>query len=282
MSAFSVISSRRRPFVWCSIFAMSLLVAGTASSGMPQILLQPVDQQVHAGDSAVFQVVAEDADTLKWFVNDTLRATFPGTIQKYALSSVQLVQDKSKVHCLLVAADGSVRISDKATLTVLRPSRQLLTFSGELSDRFGNLVGKGGGRTIDMVVEIFRKIEGGTPEYVEVFSGEEGRGVPVLDGRFLVRLGTGRATSGVLEAVVQQQNTLYVQFSIGKLDSRETLLPRSPLTAVPYAISGASGQIQGAGTPSTLGIEAPIGTRYLDTSTSKIWLRSFKSWVLVP
>lgn len=282
MNAFSAIPSRRTPFMWCSIVATCLFAAGTASSAMPQILLQPADQQVHAGDSAVFQIVAEDVDTLKWFVNDTLRATHPGTVQKFTFSSVQLPQDKSKVHCLLVAADGSVRVSDKATLNVLRPSRQLLTFSGELSDRFGNLVGKGGGRTIDMVVEIFRKIEGGTPEYVEVFSVEEGRGVPVLDGRFLARLGTGRATTGSLDAVVQQQNTLYVQFSIGKLDSRETLLPRSPLTAVPYAISGASGQIQGAGTPSALGIEAPIGTRYLDTSTSKIWLRSFKSWVLVP
>jgi len=158
----------------------------------------------------------------------------------------------------------------------------MLTFSGELSDRFGNLVGKDGGKSIDMVVEIFRKVEGGTAEYVEVFSVEEGRGVPVLDGRFLVRLGTGLATTGVLETVVQQQATLYVQFSIGKPDSKESLVPRSPLTSVPYSISSTGGQIQGAGTPDQLKIEAPIGTRYLDTITSKIWLRSFKSWVLVP
>ncbi|MBK8804610.1 MAG: hypothetical protein IPN71_21625 [Fibrobacteres bacterium] len=263
------------------VFALFVVQAGSWAA-FPQILLQPSDVQAHAGDTAVFQLVADKVDTLKWYVNDTLRSTLPGANQKFALANVQLSQDKAKVHCVLVAADGSMRITDKATLTVLRPSRQMLTFSGELSDRFGSLVGKDGGKTIDMVVEIFRKVEGGTPDYVEVFSVEEGRGIPVLDGRFLARLGTGKATTGVLETVVQQQATLYVQFSVGKIDSREILTPRSPLTAMPYAISSAGGQIQGAGTPATLGIDAPIGTRYLDTSTSKIWLRSFKSWVLAP
>lgn len=264
-----------------AILSMLLVQAGSWAA-FPQILVQPSDVQVHAGDTATFQLVAEKADTLKWYVNDTLRSTLSAATQRFSLLNVQLSQDKAKVHCVLVSSDGSVRVSDKATLTVLRPSRQMLTFSGELSDRFGGLVGRDGGKTVDMVVEIFRKVEGGTPDYVEVFAIDEGRGVPVLDGRFLARLGTGRTTTGNLESVIQQQTTLFVQFSIGKPDSREVLTPRSPLTAMPYAISSTGGQIQGAGTPTALGIEAPIGTRYLDTTTSKIWLRSFKSWVLAP
>ena len=158
----------------------------------------------------------------------------------------------------------------------------MLTFTGELSDRFGNLLGAGTTQNIDMVIEVFRTIEGGTPDFSEYFSAAEGHGVQVQNGKFLARLGTGRVLTGEVTALTQQQNTLYAQFSVGSPDTREILLPRVPLTAVPFALSATAGQIKGAGSPITLGVEAPIGTRYIDTKTNINWLRSFRAWVQVP
>ncbi len=269
----------------CSVVCLALIIfAGpkVALADLPTIQLQPSDVQVHAGDSAVFQVVATGVDTLKWYVNGTLTGKNLGTQQRFVLKSVQLTQDKAKVHCVLVSKANGSRTSDDAVLSVLRPSREMMTFTGDLSDRFGNAVGSDAPKTIDMVVEIFRNIEGGLPEYAEAFLVAEDRGVPVQDGRFIARLGTGKITQGALESVVQQQSTLYVQFSIGKPDSREILSPRAPLTAMPYSIASSGGQIKGAGTPIALSIEAPVGTRYLDTKTNAIWVRSFKAWVKIP
>ncbi|HNY32880.1 MAG TPA: immunoglobulin domain-containing protein, partial [Fibrobacteria bacterium] len=80
-----------------AILSMLLVQAGSWAA-FPQILVQPSDVQVHAGDTAVFQVVVEKADTLKWYVNDTLRGTILATNQSFSLLNVQLPQDKAKVH----------------------------------------------------------------------------------------------------------------------------------------------------------------------------------------
>jgi hypothetical protein len=202
-----------------SVFLSVLLFAGPVVVGaaLPTILLQPSNQQVQVGDTATFSVYSQGADTVRWYVNGTeaLRGIV-GT--NLVLPAVQLSQDQSKVTCV-VTQSGQVVSCDQALLTVLRPSREMLTFTGDLADRFGNPLGASAAQSVDMVVEVFRTVEGGTPDFSEFFSTAEGRGVSVQSGKFVARLGTGRVLTGDITTIAQQQNTLYAQFSIGTPDT---------------------------------------------------------------
>jgi hypothetical protein len=261
------------------IFAV-LAAPMVAMASLPTILLQPASVQVHAGDTATFTVYAQGADSVRWYVNGS-EVSRGAASANLVLPAVQLSQDGSKISCVLTNASQMISC-DQASLSVLKPSREMLTFTGELSDRFGNPLGGVSGQSVDMVIEVFRTVQGGTPDFSEVFLTAEGRGVPVQNGKFVARLGTGRILTGNISTLAQQQNTLYGQFSIGTPDTREILTPRVPLTAAPFALSSAAGQIKAAGSPIVLGVEAPIGTRYIDTNTGNVWLRSFRAWVQLP
>lgn len=247
---------------------------------LPQILIEPKSRTVQAGDSAVFRVYQSGGQTVRWFVNSA-EVTEGVAGDSLVLRNVQLGNDKSRVQCI-VTNDVGTRNSATVQLSVLRPTREMMTFTGDLSDLSGAKIGEAGSSSIDMQLEIFRSLEGGAPVYVEAFSAAEGRGVSIANGRFVLRAGTGRVTKGILTELVQDAAPLFAQFSVGLDDAREVLAPRVPLTAMPYALSAGNDMLKGAGSPVVLGLEAPVGTRYTDTGTGKVWFRGIRSWVAAP
>lgn len=270
------LSQARKSFVLTGLY----LLAWTSSpiAALPEILLSPRATTVHVGDSALFDVFAEGATTYKWYVNGVETPSQGDTL---VLHSVKLTDDRSRIRCLVENSSG-VRFTEEAVLRVIRPTREMLTFTGFLSDLSGVAVGSQGEAVQDMVIELYSAASGGVLLYQEVFLQDEGRGVPVQDGRFLARLGTGRISVGSLADAIQSGPNVHAQFRLGNLQESEALEPRVPLTSMPYAFSSSTSQLKGSGTPTSIGLEAPIGSTYLDTKTSKIWLRSFRNWVEVP
>lgn len=259
--------------------SMSVAVAGSFAGSMPQILVDPVARTVQAGDSAVFRVY-QTGGTVRWFVNSA-EVSVGAQGDSLILRNVQLTDDKSKVQCLVTNTDGS-RSCASVLLNVLRPTREMLTFTGSLSDLSGLKIASGTASDLDMRLDIFKSPEGGAAAYTEVFAVSEGRGVTVNDGRFVLRAGTGRIVKGTISDLIQEAAPLFAQFSVGVDDAREILNPRVPLTAMPYALSAGSDMLKGNGSPVGLGLEAPVGSRYTDTSTGKIWFRGVRSWVQAP
>lgn len=248
------------------------------SATLPGILVSPRSTQVHVGDDASFTVYADGAQTYRWFVNGS---EVDGDEATLVLHAVGLNLDRAKVQCLVGNTTG-VRSTDEAILRVIRPTREMLTFTGSLTELSGAPVSKGTETAIDMVVDLYDAVVGGGKVYREVFLVEEGRGVPVRDGQFLVRLGTGRIVEGELAGALASGPNVHAQFGIGSPDQLEVLEPRVPLTAMPYAFSSSTSRLKGRGAPSAIGLEAPIGSTYLDLSTDKLYLRSFRAWVQVP
>lgn len=259
------------------VAVVALLATTPVRAALPDIIGSPTSQTVHAGEDAVFRVVVEGAESVRWFLNGAEQTGASG--DAFTIAEASLAQDGARVLCIVTNETGS-RNCDEAKLKVLRPTREMITFTGELSDLQGITRPEDG--AIDMVVELYQTETGGASLYREVFLVSEGRGVPVQTGRFLVRLGSGRVVDGVLSDALQNTGSVYVQFHLGNLEAKETLEPRIPLTAVPFAVSAASGRIRGSGSPVSLGVDAPVGTQYQDTKDQSIWIRSFKSWIKVP
>jgi hypothetical protein len=262
----------------CSLFLAALLLAGPAVVGAASLAIvqQPQDLTVHAGDSAVFQVMFQGADTIQWFRGGVLQATRGTKIQ---LSSTALTDDGSTFTAVGRTIAGQQLSSRTATLHVLRPTRQLVTLTGDLSDRFGQAIGQSGSVAQDMVIDLYLSPEGTDTVYSEAFLQSDAKSVSVQNGKFMARLGSGRILKGDLETVARQNQTLYVQFSLGQPTAREVLLPRVPVTAMPYALSGGPAAIQGVGQPNFLGLVAPAGTTYTNTADGSVWIRTFRSWV---
>lgn len=264
------------------VLLVACLLAGlhapAADAALPSILVSPRSTTVHVGDTATFTVYADGAEMYRWYVNSV---EVPSGTAKLVLPSVKLTDDRARITCIVGNSSG-VRSSDEAILKVIRPTREMLTFTGDLADLAGHPVGGAEETSIDMVVDLYSSVSGGELLYREVFVASEGRGVPVVDGRFLARLGSGRIVSGTLTEAVQSGPNVHAQFHLGTVGSLESLEPRVPLTSMPYAFSSASSRLKGKGVPATIGLEAPVGSTYNDLNTGKIWLRSFATWVEVP
>ena len=267
----------RSPGYWFVAFLSLLVGANSTHAAVPKITTQPVDLTVQIGDSAVFSVVGSGYDSLRWFRNG---ARIPqSTTPKLVLKSALLSDDGAGITCVLYNGDGGA-ISREAVLRVLRPSRELVTVTGELSDRTGALIGSNGKEDQNMVIEVFSQLEGGDTLYSEAFLSTDGKAVQVGSGKFVVRLGTGRILKGNLASLAREKQTLYLQFSLGQPDSRESLEPRLPITATPYALAGDASILKGNGTPIAIGLTAPVGAWYVDNLTGKTWFRTFRNWVL--
>lgn len=260
----------------CSVLVIALsCVAGQSTAANLLFYSQPQDATVHVGDSAVFQVATQGADTVVWYKAGVRLGT---TGSRLVLRDLALTDDGSSYTAVAKTTETSIE-SRTATLHVLRPTRQLVTLTGELSDRYGQALGQSATVSQDIVVDLFKSAEGSDTVYSEAFLQSDGKAVTVDNGKFMARLGSGRILLGDLETVARQNQTLYVQFSLGQPGAREVLLPRVPVTAMPFALSGGPGTIQGAGKPNILGLVAPVGTSYTNTADGSTWIRTFKSWV---
>lgn len=261
-----------------SLFVLgALFLVGTASAAIPKITSQPADLTVHVGDSVVFEVAGTGYDSVRWF-RDGARIT-GAQAPRLVLMGASLQDNGASFSCVLYNEDGGRRSRD-AALNVLRPTRELVTVTGELSDRNGELLGNSYPVNQDFVVEVFGQKEGGDTLYSEAFLGDDGKAVEVSNGRFVLRLGAGRVLKGNLVSLAREKQTLYLQFGLGTPESRESLEPRLPITAMPYALSGDASVLKGNGSPITIGLTAPVGSWYYDNVSGKTWFRTFRTWVL--
>jgi hypothetical protein len=102
--------------------------------------------------------------------------------------------------------------------------------------------------------------------------------VEVVNGAFVVRLGEGTSSDNLL-AIIREHANLYVSFAIAVPGATpETLEPRTPLTASPYALSAFPAMLKGAVAPDSAGLDAPVGTHYVNTSTSQTFVKTFNGW----
>jgi hypothetical protein len=155
----------------------------------------------------------------------------------------------------------------------------MIEVSGDLYSDEGAPVGYGGTRTMDFVVRLYPSVQSNTAVYTEYFLDEERRGVRVSDGKFSLRLGSGRSGDNLGETVRENPN-LFVSFAVSVPGGNpESLEPRTPLTASPYALSGISELIKGSVDPGVAQLEAPIGTHYLETGSGKTYVKTHNSWV---
>jgi len=259
-----------------AIIVLAMLAAQGIGS-VPTIISDPEDLVVHVGDSATFQIAGSSYDSLRWFRGGS--KILGKASANLTLPAVTLADDGARISCVLYNKDGG-KFSREAKLKVLKPTRELVTVTGELSDRAGNLIGANGAESQDMVVEVFSQLEGGDTLYSEAFQATDGKSVQVKQGKFVLLLGSGRILKGNLATVSRERQALYIQFSLGSPNTRESLEPRMAVTAMPYALAGDAATLKGNGTPTALGLTAPVGAWYLDNLTGKVWYRTFRTWVL--
>ncbi len=230
------------------------------------------------GDTAVFTVQAAGAEPLQytWFRDGVVIDNEDG--ESLALGPVSLEDNGARISCLISNSVNEVE-TRSATLSVKRPTSHMIVVTGELFDSQRAPVGYAGGRMVDMVIRLYSSVEGGEALYTESFL-EEGAagGIEVRDGRFVVRLGEGETSQNLME-VVRSHPNLYVEFSVTRPGGNpETLAPRTPLTSSPYALSAASEVMRGKVDPADAGLEAPIGTHYINTDTETTFIRTYNGW----
>ncbi len=100
-----------------------------------------------------------------------------------------------------------------------------ISYKGYLTDSAGIAMT---GATLGMKVEMFESASGGSATYGEIHGG-----ITPIDGHFDLLLGNGTATTGSWPCDFSK--ALWLQITMDPSGTPETLLPRIPLTAVPYA-----------------------------------------------
>jgi hypothetical protein len=163
----------------------------------------------------------------------------------------------------------------------VQPNNRRVAIAGTLADVNGNPVGTPTAVTIAVQVNIMASASGGTPLYTETFQPQDGRGISVENGRFIVTLGTG-VTSADLATVLAENADCFAEITILG-ENPDTLLPRTPITASPYSlgISAAPAEMHGISNPGDLNISAKIGTYYVNDSDGTTYVRVHNGWKLI-
>ncbi len=191
----------------------------------------PVSQAVHFGERATFDALAVGKGTVKytWYFNGA--EVSGASASQFVTEPLTADNNGNAVLCIAQDESGFSLSSDEVKVQVLPVSSKTFMLEGdlELADGTNNF-------STDMSVVLYNNLTGGSALYREEFV-EDGRGtVTVKNGRFQVKLG-GIDNGQSLGAVIQANNSLYVEFQIGKGGSYEVLSPRLPLTAFPFALS---------------------------------------------
>jgi len=245
----------------------------------PHIITQPKSTAVSKGETARFAVEAGGSKPLgyQWYA-DSGRLVGE-TLDTLALPDRRIEHSGREYYCVVSNTAGAVQ-SLGVRLTVRPPTSQMLVVTGELLRSGGTPGAQIDSQVVDMVVRLYPEPTGGTPVYTEHFRAENNRGVVVTRGTFGIHLGTG-VTSDDLGRAVRENPALYVSFTVAEPGETGAVLePRTPLTASPYALSAGSPTIRGALNPEEAGIDATIGTWFIDTRSGETWVKTFNSWVL--
>ncbi|MBN1578831.1 MAG: hypothetical protein JW913_19885 [Chitinispirillaceae bacterium] len=179
----------------------------------------------------------------------------------------------------LNAGDATIQ----ANFTVappVQPNNRRLAITGTLSDAEGSPVGSPDPVTIAVEINITPTVDGGTPLYTETFLPQNGQGVVVDNGHFVVTLGTGFFSTDLAAVLAANENCFAEITILGEMP--DVLLPRTPITAAAYAlgVSAATGstELHGNGYPVDPNVEGKIGTYYVNDNDGTTWLRVQSGW----
>lgn len=260
---------------FCVLF---LLFAFSFAQEPPHSLVQPRDVNCIVGDTASFSVSAQGSRplTYQWYRDTVVLEGKNDSVLN--VGPVQYSESGSRYRCAVRNADGTAYSND-AQLIVRRPSSQLIVVSGELFEKDGSLIGEKSPVVMDLTVKLYPTLSSDSAVYIEEFRENAGKGVDITRSQFFVRLGDG-ITENNLQQTVQSFSNLFVEFSVTRPGGvPETLVPRTPLTSSPYALSGASEILKGEVDPNAAGIVAPVGTHYRNNDTGKNYIRTYNKWV---
>jgi hypothetical protein len=251
----------------------------------PIITLPPAAQTINVGQTATFSVTATGTATLayQWSKNGT---NITGATANFYTTPAAVLADNGALFRVTVTNAAASVVSAPALLTVIyiTPNNKKIAVSGELVDAAGLPLGYPNPVNVNAIVRLMNDSVAGAALYTEEFQASAGKAVRVANGLFVARLGEGTAT-GNLQQVVTANANLWVEITIddGTLD---VLRPRTPLTAGAYALGGIPAAttvqgIQGSGNPNTLGVQAEVGSTYVNSLDNTTWFRLNSSWKLM-
>ncbi len=110
------------------------------------------------------------------------------------------------------------------------PTSEMLSISGKLYDIYNAPIND----TIEMSIKLFTAKNGGVEVYQETFF--DAQAIDVINALFVIQLGTG-ASALNLKDVVGAQPSLYVEVTVGRGATSDTMQPRMALTASAYTLS---------------------------------------------
>lgn len=242
----------------------------------PSFTLQPVSLTVVRGQAAVFHaaVTGNPSPALKW-KRDGVDIT--GDTGSDLILPAVARDDSGKQFTVVATNSQGTLTSAVAILTVTPlPNSSLYALSGELFTPAGVPIGQGSPVQRDFTVKLYPVEQGGTALYTETFLAANGQSVPVSEGLFSVKLGSG-TSSDDLNTVVAGNRSLYAELQVGTpAVGLETIQPRMAVTSP--LLSGIPSMLEGSGVPVA---SEPVGTYYQNSSDGSLWLRTKTSWVKI-
>lgn len=243
----------------------------------PYIIRQPSSSTLTPGDTAIFEVIMNGTPPFhyQWYRGTTVISGANESILR--VGPITLNNNGEIYYCLITNSVSSIE-SNKALLTVRRPSSHTIIITGDLLTSRNIRVGTQDEAKIDFIVRLYPSATSDSIIYTETFLDSNNQAIKVKDGKFAIQLGAGN-TSDDLMSVVRENANIFVSFTIAPPEcTPETLNRRVPLTASPYALSSLPPLLKGIVNPDSAAIEAPIGTHFLRTSTNQTYLRTHNGW----
>ncbi len=244
----------------------------------PRFIIQPVsvprieDDTVHLS----VQVDGTSPFTYQWFRNGV--AISGATSSTYITNKLTLQDNGSKYYCQVSNVVNAV-LSREIVIIVKRPTSRTIVVTGELYDKDGIAVGYKNSAKMDFQVKLYPSILSDSIVYTEQFLEVNNQGIVIRDGKFSIRLGEGQTEDDLVD-VIRGNPNLFVSFTVTRPGgSPEVLEPRTPLSASPFAFSGLSEVLRGTIDPVIAGIEAPIGTYYINTINGNTFIKSNSTWI---
>jgi hypothetical protein len=248
-------------FVLANVFCQNLKIISVSQN-----------QTLDVGQRAEIKVEHDGATTFQWYLDGEV---IPSATEANYTSPILTKSNSLSQYYVKVSNDaGQTLMSETIIVEVGAVNSQLLTLSGSLRNYAGKLIKSD---VVDMVVKIYGDLADGNALYEEAFLVTAGNGIKVSKGEFVVRLGEGVSSQNISKVIQSNQN-LYAEFSIGS--QLDVLVPRIPITSLPYSMSHSNSVLYGEGTPS-IGLNSNIGSHYVDKISGNTWVKTQDKWVLL-
>lgn len=250
-----------------------------ASNGSLEIVQQPQDLHLFAGGSGTLEVIASIADSIsyQWYADTGL---ISGATESSLLLPLVTVSDSGKNYFCQITTPNNVITSDTAVIHVSTATRKMITLKGHLQDFNANSLGTDEATEVDLLIRLYSAKNAGRLLYEEAFFKNAGNAIVVDSGGFHVRLGAADTLD--LTSVFQENQSVFAEFHLAVPgNSFEKLSPRIAITSTPYALSANTTVLKGVTDPNTIGLDAPVGTLYVNKENKNTYIKAVKSWVLI-